>query len=715
MKEGKNSMIRNGLVHIICAVVCAASVAAFTFIMMMMFLARYGGYHWMSREEIFKEAYNRITDNNMAVMFDDLSLGYYPTQEMLESDPETVLSNLYDHWNKVINEYFVVKNADFAVILSEKDDLAGIDLKDEDVYFYRSEGYSGYDNYLSGKPFFTSIYSDYRSYTTVLRNYPSYSGSYRNAGLSGTPYYIYLLYRTADSFVPNPDNDYDNMYFDSNINAFLNCIYDIDRYGDPLAAAALIAALVTMVLFFISAGHRKGKEGIYLSFADRIPLIILIGVNMCVGYLLTFALYTLAKMFHREAGIYMSFREIVLLSAAIVFLMALICGGFLGTVAVRIKSKTFWKSTLLYRIKDFIFRWTGRIAMWAARHVPIALIVIIALPCIGVVSLVEAALIQDGSNTLAALFVLGRLGGILLALYLIWGYCRLRDGAKRIAAGKLSEPVNEDHLYAGYKLFARDLNSVGQSIQLAVEDRMKSEHMKTQLITNVSHDIKTPLTSIINYVDLLQKEGTSEDEKKEYLDILAHQSARLKKLIQDLIEASKASSGAMEVELTETDMCTMAKQVAGEYQDKYEAAGLNILMRNMDEARPVNADNNLLWRVMDNLFANTLKYAMPGTRVYLETGEREGKVFFSITNVSKDELGVSEEELMERFVRGDASRNTEGSGLGLSIARSLMELMGGSLTIRIEGDSFKAVLELEKKTVLELEQKPVLGLEKKLD
>ena len=184
--------------------------------------------------------------------------------------------------------------------------------------------------------------------------------------------------------------------------------------------------------------------------------------------------------------------------------------------------------------------------------------------------------------------------------------------------------------------------------------------------------------------------------KKEYLDILAHQSARLKKLIQDLIEASKASSGAMEVELTETDMCTMAKQVAGEYHDKYEAAGLNVVMRNMDEERPVNADNNLLWRVMDNLFANTLKYAMPGTRVYLETGECEGKVFFSIINISKEELGVSEEELMERFVRGDVSRNTEGSGLGLSIARSLMELMGGSLTIKIEGDSFKAVIELKK-------------------
>ena len=237
---------------------------------------------------------------------------------------------------------------------------------------------------------------------------------------------------------------------------------------------------------------------------------------------------------------------------------------------------------------------------------------------------------------------------------------------------------------------------MGQIIQLAVDERMKSERMKTALITNVSHDIKTPLTSIINYVDLLKKEDTTEADKKEYLEILSKQSDRIKKLIQDLIDASKASSGAVEVTLAETDMSTLAKQLEGEYHDKFEQAKLNVVMKNMDEPHIIKADSNLLWRVMDNLFNNTLKYAMPGTRVYLECSGNDKEVSFSINNISKEELGISGDELMERFVRGDRSRNTEGSGLGLSIAKSLMELMGGDLAIHVDGDMFKAVISIKR-------------------
>ena len=256
--------------------------------------------------------------------------------------------------------------------------------------------------------------------------------------------------------------------------------------------------------------------------------------------------------------------------------------------------------------------------------------------------------------------------------------------------------MKERFLTPDYRLFAKDLNSVGESIQIAVEERMKSERLKTALITNVSHDIKTPLTSIINYVDLLSQDDATEEEKKEYLGILAHQSDRLKKLIQDLIDASKASSGAVEVNLSEVDLSTMIGQVSGEYQDKLDAAGLTIVGRNIGGEIKVSADTNHLWRVLDNLFVNILKYAMPGTRVYLEAGEEGGMVTLGVSNISKAELGISGDELMERFVRGDASRNTEGSGLGLSIAKSLMERMGGDLRIHVDGDMFKAVLKLKK-------------------
>ena len=201
----------------------------------------------------------------------------------------------------------------------------------------------------------------------------------------------------------------------------------------------------------------------------------------------------------------------------------------------------------------------------------------------------------------------------------------------------------------------------------------------------------------------MQKENTSDEEKKEYLGILAKQSDRLKKLIQDLIDASKASSGAVEVNNEPIDITTLSRQIAGEYQDKFEKNELVLVSKGQDEPINVNADSNLLWRVMDNLFGNTLKYAMPGTRVYTEVyKEDNGKVCFSICNISKDPLGISEDELMERFVRGDASRNTEGSGLGLSIAKSLMELMNGNLSLKIDGDMFKAVLEL--KEVIEPEE-----------
>ena len=484
------------------------------------------------------------------------------------------------------------------------------------------------------------------------------------------------------------------MYMDTNLRSYLYSLHYIDVYGFVIAGLTAAAALIFLILYCVSAGYRRDKEGIYISLLDRTPLAIVWFVVGFIEYFFVYVFYSMLKFFSRDVEDYLSFDEMAVLCCVVLFVMLWMGLGFLGTHIVRIKSKTLWKSTALYHIKNFVFKWAGRSAMWIAEHLPVALVVMIALPFIGVVSLIEAALIEDWSRWAAFFFVIARLAVILLGLYLIWGYYKLREGAKRIAAGKLDEPVDEKYLFADYRLFARDLNGVGHSIQLAVDERMKSERLKTQLITNVSHDIKTLLTSIINYVDLMGNEDTTEEEKKEYLEILTKQSGRLKKLIQDLIDASKASSGAVEVELSETDLSMMARQVMGEYQDKFEQAGLNLIPKNLDESLPVKADNNLLWRVMDNLFNNVLKYAMSGTRVYVEAKREGAKAKLSVLNISKAELGVSGDELMERFVRGDASRNTEGSGLGLSIARSLMELMGGSLKIIVDGDMFKAVIEI---------------------
>jgi signal transduction histidine kinase len=276
----------------------------------------------------------------------------------------------------------------------------------------------------------------------------------------------------------------------------------------------------------------------------------------------------------------------------------------------------------------------------------------------------------------------------------------VQDGIKDIAEGKLTEPISTDKMYFDFKTDIERLNSINEGVQIAVADQMRSERMKTELITNVSHDIKTPLTSIINYVDLLSKEmGKDEpdDEKtKEYLEVLGRQSNRLKKLIQDLIDASKATTGNIEMDIDKVNVSMLINQALGEFEDKLNNASLTVVKHGLDESAFAQADGRYLWRVFDNLLINICKYSQEKTRVYLDVEAADDVVNISFKNISKEELNVSPEELMERFTRGDSSRNTEGSGLGLSIASSLVNMMGGSMKIDIDGDLFKVNVELKK-------------------
>jgi len=229
-------------------------------------------------------------------------------------------------------------------------------------------------------------------------------------------------------------------------------------------------------------------------------------------------------------------------------------------------------------------------------------------------------------------------------------------------------------------------------MEKAVEEKIKSERFKTELITNVSHDIKTPLTSIVSFVALMKKEPIENKTLQEYLDVLDRQSARLMKLTEDLVESSKAASGVLSVELARCDAGVLFSQAAGEYQIQLEEKGLTPCLSIPEEPCFIMADGKRLWRVMDNLIQNILKYALPGTRVYFSLERRGEKVDLVFRNISANPLPVSGEHLMERFVRGDLSRNTEGSGLGLSIAQSLVELQKGVLSLTVDGDLFKAVI-----------------------
>lgn len=286
------------------------------------------------------------------------------------------------------------------------------------------------------------------------------------------------------------------------------------------------------------------------------------------------------------------------------------------------------------------------------------------------------------------------LWGIASLTTILYGsncFGRLLEGAKRMRSGDLESKVDDKYLVGCFREFAGELNGLADVAMVAAQNQLKSERMKTELITNVSHDIKTPLTSIINYVDLLEKPHTPE-EAQSYVEVLSRQSQRLKKLIDDLMEMSKASTGNIQVDIGEIDAVEAVTQALGEFADKLTAAGLTPVFHQSEENIMLLADGRLLWRAVSNVLSNAVKYALPGTRLYVDVSATQDKAIISFKNISGAQLNISAEELMERFVRGDCSRNTEGSGLGLNIAKSLMELQKGQLQLLVDGDLFKVTL-----------------------
>ncbi len=283
---------------------------------------------------------------------------------------------------------------------------------------------------------------------------------------------------------------------------------------------------------------------------------------------------------------------------------------------------------------------------------------------------------------------------LVCGLFIITGLQlrRVTDGAKRLAAGDLTSKINTKHLLYDMRVIGETLNSTGSGLEKAVDDRMKSEHFKTELISNVSHDIKTPLTSIISYVQLLKDQPENEPANREYLETLERQSVRLKKLLEDLIEASKASTGNLKADLQPCDVNTVLSQILGEYEEKLNEKELDLRIRLPEERVNIMADTQHLQRVLDNLLVNISKYAQPGTRAYvnLEATDKEARI--ELKNTSREPLNLTSDELLERFTRGDSSRGSEGNGLGLSIAQSLTELMGGQMELVVDGDLFKVIL-----------------------
>ena len=446
------------------------------------------------------------------------------------------------------------------------------------------------------------------------------------------------------------------------------------RYLLIVLAILLLAVCLFLFIFLLcSMGHKEGVDGIYQCWLNKIPLDLFLALLV----LLFFAWATFLSDIW-----YIDFWYYILLA----FGAAALALTLVLSVAGRAKAPGFFRNTVIYKLFLLIFRTLGRIPMvWRT------MLIWVCWCFVDLYFTFSNSYYYD--SLLPAFWVISRAVLTIVILYLASSLRLLQKEGQAIADGQTDykgKPI--PRWLPALKKHEENLQSIQLGIQKAVDEQTRAERMKTELITNVSHDIKTPLTSIVNYVDLLEKEDIQPEKAKEYVDVLNRQSARLKKLTEDLVEASKASSGSLPVHLAPTDVNVLLSQLAGDYMEKLEDAQLEPIFRPAPSQPVIQADGQLLSRVLGNLFSNICKYAMPGTRVYFESAADENTVSLTFKNISKYELNIPAEELMARFVRGDRSRHTEGSGLGLSIAQSLTELQGGTFRLEIDGDLFKAVV-----------------------
>ena len=466
-------------------------------------------------------------------------------------------------------------------------------------------------------------------------------------------------------------------------------------------AAAMLVIAVFALLIFVSGKQLDGT--VRLNTVDHLPYDLFLAAYAAFAFLQGLIMVEISYSGF-EGGIIALGMGFAILDMP---LLVLLC----TSTATRCKCGTIFKNTLIWRILLLLW-WLLRqfwrvIICGGARGIAHLLRIIPLIwqgvTLIALISLSTLFLTLALADDLFAVWLIANLIFIPAAMYALISLCRLRQGAQHLAQGDLGYRVDEQMLLGAFRRHGEDLNSIREGINHAVEKRLQSERFRTELITNVSHDIKTPLTSLINYIDLLQKEleGIEHTEATDnYLEVIERQSLRLKKLIEDLTEASKASSGAISVTPAPCQVSVLLTQALAEYQGKLEAASLEAIVRLPQEEPTILADGRLLWRVFDNLLSNAAKYSLRGTRLYIDVDVLNGesgadevpRLRIVFRNISGQPLNISPEELLERFVRGDASRHTEGSGLGLSIAHSLIELQRGKLELDIDGDLFKATV-----------------------
>lgn len=460
-------------------------------------------------------------------------------------------------------------------------------------------------------------------------------------------------------------------------------ILTINQKAVFLIPAIIILMMSLIPIIIIGVGRTNKKDGITLNWFDRILIeiaaIIAIIIG-CIGGCFIASVSGISTMASFILGL-----SVIGVGLVIIYLACIL---LFETVVKRLKTHTFIKTTFIYWAYKKISNFIKDIKETKKLIVFFILFIISNLICFGI-------LWSDGFIGIVLSIALYAFTFTYLAK-IVKSYIKVKDTVHELYKGNTEIDIDSRELVRDMQNMADELNNIAGGLSDAIEERLKSERLKTELITNVSHDIKTPLTSIINYVDLLKKEGMDSKKAAEYLEILDNKSQRLKKLTEDLVEASKASSGAIKLNMEKLNVNELIKQVSGEFEDKFKAHELEEVITFPEKEVYIKADSRYMYRVLENMYSNISKYAMEGTRVYTDILDKGSTISIELKNISKQKLNISADELMQRFVRGEASRNTEGSGLGLSIATSLTELQHGKFNIYLDGDLFKVKIEFEK-------------------
>ena len=546
------------------------------------------------------------------------------------------------------------------------------------------------DKLTSGAGPFMLIAPDTQDCVLGFSNISDWTVSYwqnmlKNTGLAGENY---LYFVSVDKDFPVLDRIKQE-----------KLVYDkFEPWLVPVMAGsvlALILALAGVVILTIGAGRNNEDKKVHLNFFDRcytetvavvVFMIWLMGTSVIVP-----------AMDDEEMRIV--WKTIGFGTLGLWFGIWFLAGWL--SLVRRIKARSLWRDSLLRHILLLVrkcFSKCSNLLVFLGGNMISRVKIILLFGIFIFLQFMFTGMTVEGGSALSLLLMIVMDCAVLY--YLIkkaWGREQIIAGLKKITDGDLQYKIPTEKLSGEQEMVADYINHIGEGLDAAVENSLKNERMKTELITNVSHDIKTPLTSIINYVDLLKRENPEDPKIRGYLEVLENKAQRLKVLTEDVVEASKASTGNIALEMTDLNFIELVHQVIGEFEEKFEERNLTMVVHFDEEEAIICADGRRLWRVLENVFGNVSKYAMENTRVYVDVKVDRPNVQLSLKNISAQPLNISAEELTERFIRGDVSRNTEGSGLGLSIAKDLVQLQGGEFKLYLDGDLFKVTIEFRMK------------------